>query len=236
MTMPDRILRDELLTSERYWSVSIEAQRLFVHLVLCVDDTARFSGKNYTIRAACYPGQSVDPGKLEKLLLELVDTDLVRLYTVGMDRFIFLPRSKQRLRYVRSRYPAPPNEINDISLKKSVLSQSKDGLKSAEVKRREEKRSEEKELICTEPAKDRRSALVIGEGDVIQTLPSTKGEVEVRKSWVMEMIDAYPAVLVAQEVDRAKLWLEANPTKRKANVRRFLTNWMARTQERGGSK
>lgn len=139
--MPDRILRDELLTSERYWSVSIEAQRLFVHLVLCVDDTARFSGKNYTIRAACYPGQSVDPGKLEKLLLELVDTDLVRLYTVGMDRFIFLPRSKQRLRYARSRYPAPPNEINDILLEKSDLRQTQDGLKSAEVKRSEEKRS-----------------------------------------------------------------------------------------------
>lgn len=76
----------------------------------------------------------------------------------------------------------------------------------------------------------------IGEGDIIVTMPSLKGEVEVRASFCRELIDAYPAVLVAQEMDRAKLWCEANPAKRKTNIRRFLTTWMARCQERGGSK
>lgn len=144
--MPDRIIRDELLNSERYWAVSMEAQRLFVHLMLCVDDTARYSGKNFTIRSACFPGQAVEPSKLEKQLLELVDVDLVRIYYVGDERFIFIPRFRQRLRFTKSKYPPPPQEINDIPSEKSDLSLTQVSPKpdSSRQKRREVKRSEEK--------------------------------------------------------------------------------------------
>jgi hypothetical protein len=121
--MPDRILRDELLTSERYWSVSIQAQQLFVHLILCVDDAARFSGKNFTLRASCFPGRPIESSELERMLSELVDSDLVRVYTVGSERYVFLPRFNNRRRYVASsKYPTPPNEINDLPLGKSALS------------------------------------------------------------------------------------------------------------------
>jgi hypothetical protein len=47
---------------------------------------------------------------------------------------------------------------------------------------------------------------------------------------------AYPAVDVALELTQAHAWAVANPEKRKKNWRRFLTNWMAREQERGGSR
>lgn len=113
--MADRVLRDELLTSERYWSVSIEAQRLFVHLLLNVDDLGRFSGKNYTIRAACFPGQTVVPDRLERMLSELQDVDLIRVYTVDGARYIFVPRFKQKLRYVNSKFPAPPEGMDDTA-------------------------------------------------------------------------------------------------------------------------
>jgi hypothetical protein len=145
----DRVIRDELLTSERYWSVSIEAQRLFVHLILCADDLGRFSGKNYTIRTSCFPGQAVPSEKVEKLLTELQDTDLVRVYQHEGERFIFIPRFRQRLRYFHSRYPSPPKEINDIPEEKSVQRQTTVGPKpdSSQRKRREVKRSEEKKSI-----------------------------------------------------------------------------------------
>ena len=144
--MPDRLIRDELLTSERYWSVSIEAQRLFIHLLLVADDLARFSGKNFTIRSACFPGQAIAPEKVERMLAELQDLDLIRLYDSGGDRYIFIPRFGQRLRYKNSKFPAPPSEINDIPEEKSVsrptvaIPQPDPSL----LKRREEKRREEK--------------------------------------------------------------------------------------------
>jgi hypothetical protein len=117
--------------------------------MLNVDDTARFSGKNYTLRAACYPGQSMEPEKLERLLSELVDTDLVRVYLINAERYIFVPRFRQRLRFKKSKYPCPPNEINDIGEEKSDSSQTQDSLKpdSSRQKRREEKRSKTYTLI-----------------------------------------------------------------------------------------
>lgn len=142
--MADRVIRDELLTSGRYWSVSIEARELFVHLLLNADDTARFSGNNYTIRAACFPGQAVDPEKLEGLLSSLLDADLIRFYEAGGLRFIFIPRFKQRLRFTKSKYPAPPNGISDLHVEKSDQSQAigRPESDSRPQKRREVKRRE----------------------------------------------------------------------------------------------
>ena len=141
--MPDRLIRDELLNSERYWSVSDEAKLLYIHLILSADDTARYSGKNFTLRTRCFSGRGMESNRMEILLTELTDQDLIRLYFVNNDRFIFIPRFKQRLRFVNSKYPEPPNEINDIVIKKTDLSLTKDSPKtvSRPPKRREEKRS-----------------------------------------------------------------------------------------------
>jgi hypothetical protein len=53
---------------------------------------------------------------------------------------------------------------------------------------------------------------------------------------IQDWSQAYPAVDVRLETKRAEQWCLANPTKTKKNYRRFLTNWFARTQERGGNK
>lgn len=105
------------------------------------------------------------------------------------------------------------------------------------IKNQNQNQIKEKPISSEPRAKNRaHSELAIGDGELIAEIPSLQGAVAVKRSFVMELIDAYPDVLVATEIDRAKLWLEANPSKRKKNVRRFLTNWVSRTQERGGSK
>ena len=143
--MSDRVIRDELLTSERYWAVSNEAKLLYIHLILNVDDTARFSGKNFTLRTSCFPGQAMEAAHMERMLDELQNNDLIRLYVVDGERYVFVPRFKQRLRFINSRFPEPPNEINDLVIKKSDSSQTKDRLEydSRPLKLREEKRREE---------------------------------------------------------------------------------------------
>ena len=47
---------------------------------------------------------------------------------------------------------------------------------------------------------------------------------------------AYPAVDIELSTLQAAQWLFDNPTKRKSQYRRFLTNWFSRNQERGGNK
>lgn len=142
--MADRLIRDELLNSERYWAVCDEAKLLYLHLILSVDDTARYSAKNFTLRTRCFSGRGMEPSRMESLLSELMDQDLIRLYHVNDDRFVFIPRFKQRLRYVNSKYPEPPIEINDLHIKKTDLGQTQDRPKTdpSRQKRSEVKRSE----------------------------------------------------------------------------------------------
>ena len=47
--------------------------------------------------------------------------------------------------------------------------------------------------------------------------------------------EAYPACDVSRQLAAMGQWLKANPAKAKKKAwRRFVTNWLARTQERGG--
>jgi hypothetical protein len=220
--MPDRVLRDEILTSERYWSVSIEAQRLFVHLILNADDLARFSGKNYTIRTACFPGQAVDPSKVEKMLAELQDVDLIRVYEIANERFLLIPRFKQRLRFTTSRYPAPPKGISDLVEEKSDSSPTLVGHASGS---RPQKRSEVKRSEEVLPASNAKIAFS-AEGEWSNISPKQ------RELWER----AYPALSLDAELAAAAAWLIANPKNRKSNYARFLNGWMQRAQDRAPRK
>lgn len=49
--------------------------------------------------------------------------------------------------------------------------------------------------------------------------------------------ESYPAVDVEQEIRNMEVWADANPTRRKTRngVVRFITNWLKREQDKGGS-
>ena len=47
--------------------------------------------------------------------------------------------------------------------------------------------------------------------------------------------EAYPACDIRGELKKMGEWLKANPDKKKIRYRRFIVNWLARTQDRGGS-
>lgn len=243
--MPDRLVRDEILRSERYWTVSIEAQRLFLHLLLCVDDTARFSGKNYTIRSACYPGHAIEPAKVERLLAELQDVDLIRLYTEGEERFVFVPRFRQRLRFVNSRYPAPPKEISDISIEKTVSSLTQDGLKPdsslTQDGRREEKRSEVKRSEVKRREEKRSTPKVARSAVALQAdaplseyrIPLNDAtEFAVPLPLVTEWESLFPDVDIPNTLRQIRAWNLANPTRRKTKtgIVKHITNWLAKEQ------
>lgn len=50
-----------------------------------------------------------------------------------------------------------------------------------------------------------------------------------------ELKQAYPACCITTELNRMAEWVKANPSKRKSNWYRFLTNWLSRSQDKGGS-
>jgi hypothetical protein len=105
--MPSRIIREGLLDSERYWSVTVEARQLFWHLMLLADDFATVSLAAGFIRRRCFD-DAPTPAKIEKLLTQLHDEDLLRIYEAGNGRYGFIPRFRQRLQRMTLKNPAPP--------------------------------------------------------------------------------------------------------------------------------
>lgn len=57
-------------------------------------------------------------------------------------------------------------------------------------------------------------------------------KIEDKAGW----LDAYPACDIDQELRKMREWLLANPKQKKNNYRRFITNWLSRTQDKGGSR
>jgi hypothetical protein len=51
-----------------------------------------------------------------------------------------------------------------------------------------------------------------------------------RQGWA----EAFPAVNINRQLAAASEWLKANPAKRKTKIRRFITGWLSRQQEKGG--
>lgn len=73
---------------------------------------------------------------------------------------------------------------------------------------------------------------------VIELELNDKSLYPITETQVAEFVDLYPAVDVMQELRAMKGWLLHNPKKRKtkAGVMRFVNGWLAREQDRGGSK
>lgn len=108
--MPNRIIRDALLDSPRYWSVSMECKLFFFHLLLLADDFGCISLAPVFIRRRCFdkaPSQS----KLDDLIAGLQKADLIRTYIVDGGTYAFIPRYRQRLQRMTLKHPLPPESI-----------------------------------------------------------------------------------------------------------------------------
>lgn len=77
-----------------------------------------------------------------------------------------------------------------------------------------------------------------GEKEAVIALPLNDGsEFAVTQDDVNGWAGLYPAVDILQELRKMRGWCDANPRKRKtkSGIRRFITSWLAREQDRGGT-
>ena len=65
-----------------------------------------------------------------------------------------------------------------------------------------------------------------------------KSEFTVTEEMIAEWSELYPAVDVKQDLRKMKGWLDSNPNRRKtkSGIKRFIINWLAKTQDSGGNK
>jgi hypothetical protein len=85
-------------------------------------------------------------------------------------------------------------------------------------------------------ARERAAVALADDSPEVIRLPLTGGgEAVIRQRLVTELAPLYPAVNIPAQLRAMRGWLLANPTRRKTSrgILRFVTNWLAREQDRG---
>lgn len=125
--MPNRILREGILTSERVNSLSWEAGVFYRRLMSAVDDFGRFSAHPSLLQAALYPLKldTVRDANLERLLALVEQARLVRVYEVAGKRYVEMLDFRQQVRSKESKYPAPAGHLPSTCIADAAQVQSR---------------------------------------------------------------------------------------------------------------
>lgn len=108
--MPNRILREGILSSERVNALGWEAEVFYRRLMSVVDDYGRYTAHPALLRAALYPLklETVSDACIARLLEEVRSAGLVNLYMVADKPYLELADFRQQVRAKVSKFPAPP--------------------------------------------------------------------------------------------------------------------------------
>lgn len=108
--MPNRILREGILTSRRIAMLSWPAEVFYRRLMSVVDDFGRYHATPMLLRAACYPLQldKVSDQDIGKWLGETRKAGLVRVFESGGMEYAELLDFRQQVRAKGSKFPQPP--------------------------------------------------------------------------------------------------------------------------------
>lgn len=122
--MPNRILREGILTSERVNALPSEAEIFYRRLMSVVDDFGRYPAHPALLRAALYPLQldRVREANMERLLAACEKVRLVRLYVVAGKRYLELLDFGQHVRAKHSKCPAPDGMSNADAVHQDSIS------------------------------------------------------------------------------------------------------------------
>lgn len=110
--MPNRIIREGILSSERVFALSVGAEVFYRRLLNVVDDFGRFHASPITLRAACWPTHPdrISDRDVGRWMLECAEGDttaLIRVYSVGGCNYIEVTNFGQVIRAKKSKFPAP---------------------------------------------------------------------------------------------------------------------------------
>lgn len=237
--MPNRILREGILTSRRVDWLSERAELFYRRLMSRLDDYGRCEADVELMRSSCYPLR-VDRVKAKHIdgwLEECRKAVLLVIYNVDGKRYLQYLDWKQQERSP-SKFPAPDKQV--ISDAKQMLANEQQMLANEHLV---VVVSEGVVGVVSEGGSGgsapngARHASQTDESPTVIKLPLRDGsEFDVKQSLVAELIPLYPAVDVPQTLNEMKGWLLGNPSRRKTRdgSRRFITNWLKTEQEKHG--
>ena len=153
----------------------------------------------------------------------------VSLYAVGGKPYFWFPTwgEHQRIRDCKPKYPAPEDSDNPPQVAAGCGELPPESNPNPNPNPNPNMNPKN---VCAEPE-------TVSAPPVIE-LPLNDGTMyPISQEQCQEWAGLYPAVDVIQQLRQMRGWLDANPTRRKTNggIKRFVTNWLAKEQNKGGS-
>ena len=219
--MPNRILREGILTSERVEMLNWAEEVFYRRLMSVVDDYGRYYARPSLILAACYPLllKKVSDSDIEKWLSACENAALVRVYPASDGkRYLQLLDFKQQVRATVSKFP----QMSSSCAADAQQLQSSAHLDvSVDV-------SEGEDSSDALPGSKLVSEFSIPLND--------SSEYRVPQAQFTEWAALFPAISVERELREMRAWSQANPTKRKTRrgVAAFAVRWLSKAQDNPG--
>ena len=146
--MPNRMLKESILSSEKFNSLTWFEQSTYIRLILLADDYGRLDGRDVILKSYCYPlDDKVTRSAISKAISHMVNVGLLQKYEVNNKPYLCFPNfgEYQRLRSKTSKYPEPLNGAQNDSCQSRDRHMSDTCLLEEEVE--EELEVEEKENL-----------------------------------------------------------------------------------------
>lgn len=239
--MPNRIIKDTIRTSKKINALTDFQFRLWVYLITYVDDYGRGSADPEIIKGFVFPRRKkVNETDIKDALAALASTGCISLYDIDGESYFCFPSwgEHQRIQTKRSKFPEPP-----ILPESHLFAAEDDALQKVTVDHREkppesESESKSEKTLSSTPkagAEPCDVSTLAAEPSAIKLPLKDNTDYAVPQSFADEMAKLYPAVDVMQQLAAMRGWLLGNPTKRKTltGIKRFITSWLAREQDRG---
>ncbi|SDZ81694.1 hypothetical protein SAMN05192529_102106 [Arachidicoccus rhizosphaerae] len=102
--MPNRVLRD-WTDSERINELSVNAECLFVRLMMKADDYGNFNANSKLVKSLCFPLKDFREADITRWIQELETSGLIALYEADNKKYLHIINFGQRLRTMNPKFP-----------------------------------------------------------------------------------------------------------------------------------
>ena len=246
-----RMISPEFWRDEEIGAWSIEARLFYIGLWSFADDEGRLRAHPKLLKSQIFPYD--EKINIEKLKAEVSKKVLWYKYAGQEYGYIknFL-KHQQINRPSKSQLPAPPKDIFEVFLENRTQNEGSQNIRRTlgeDSPNTQRTLTPNTRIQNTIKQNTENYTIALNDTNVSNSEPMKKPEkVKINfdfslRAWenitdedVSIWEKAYPAVDITQELSKMADWLISNPEKKKKNYRRFITNWLSRAQERGGSR
>ena len=224
--MPNRLLREGICSSDPINELTPEEEVLFYRLLVVADDFGHMDGRTSIVKAQCFPlKETATVARIETWVAGLVRKSMLARYDIEGRPYLAIARWEARVR-TKPKYPQPTDDSwRDLSAEceqtdDNPLQSAADGLQSASR---------------THPRNARGGlgkGLGLGASTNAVAFDARSGQFSIPDLLSEQWRGAYPALSLDVELSKASAWLLSNPKNMKANYARFLTNWLAKAQDK----